>query len=191
MSLYNNCKLTVKNVILDGGNQTQFTFMTGNAELTLAKGTVFQNFVDNPDLDGPAIYLSGNSTLNIEDGVMVWDNRSVNEAGNQPGVISLRDAGCTLNINGGTFKNNESKKFGGVIFSRGTVNISGGTFKGNKATYGGAIASYGELYITGGTFMENRAAQGGAILAKKSSIQKAQFKDNMAFLAVLSWRIKK
>ena len=177
ISLIDNCTLTVKNVILDGNNEVPCISVLGTSRLTLVAGTTVQHFSDRPDIDGPAIYLSGNSTLNIEDGVEIKDNKSDRKSG---GAIEL-NAGCTLNINGGTFENNNSTNyFGGVILSFGTVNIKGGTFKGNKATYGGAIASYGELYITGGTFMENRAAQGGAILAKKSSVQKAQFKDNMA-----------
>lgn len=167
------CELETKNIIFDGNNDGEFTFISEGGELTLGKGTVIQNFIDVPDYDGPAIYMQGPSipnvgpsTLTIEPGVVIRNNKS--EAKNS-GVISLNGSRCTLNINGGTFENNISTKyFGGVIVSWGTVNIAGGTFVENKAPYGGVIASMGTLNITGGTFRNNTATEtGGVIWANK------------------------
>ena len=184
LSLYDNCKLTVKNVILDGGNDTQFAFLAKNAQLTLAKGTVIQNCVDNPDLDGPAIFLRGNSTLNIEDGVVIKDNTSDLADDYCAGVIYATD-NSMVNIKGGEFTNNHSNgKDGGVIRSgsNAVVNISGGAFENNSAKrLGGVIQAYGEVNITGGTFEENNAQSGGAIYATgKTTVENATFKSNKA-----------
>ena len=183
LDLGKDCHLTVKNVILDGGNDTQFAFLAKNAQLTLAKGTVIQNCVDNPDLDGPAIFLRGNSTLNIEDGVVIKDNTSDLADDYCAGVIYATD-NSIVNIKGGEFTNNHSnKKDGGVIRSGSdaVVNIYDGTFKENSAKkLGGVIQAYGEVNITGGTFEGNEASTGGAVYAKKASIQNAEFLSNKA-----------
>lgn len=62
-----DCKMRVENIILDGNKDGELTFVSENGQLTLGNGTVVQNFIDVPSYDGPAIYLTGNSTLNIED----------------------------------------------------------------------------------------------------------------------------
>lgn len=182
-SLANNNTLEVQNVILDGNNDGQCFFMWGNAEVTLGEGTVVQNFVDTPDRDGPAISLTGNSILNIQKGVVIKNNKSQLENGEVAGVIQLK-TGCTLNIEGGTFENNTSNYFGGVILSWGTVNISDGTFKGNSATDGGVIGVFrgGTLNITGGTFENNSATDTGGVIrvSVASKIEGATFTKNSA-----------
>ena len=168
-SLGENNTLEVQNVILDGNNDGQCFFMWGNSEVTLGEGTVVQNFVDTPDRLGPAIYMVGSSTLTIEPGAVIQNNKSGDK---NSGVISLNEPGCTLNIHGGTFENNTSNYFGGVILSFGTVNIKGGTFKGNSAKYGGVVTSFkrknsnegGVLNITGGTFENNNATVTGGVV---------------------------
>ena len=148
----NGCKMIVENVILDGNNDGELTFLSENGELTLGNGTVVQNFIDVPSADGPAIYLTGNSTLNIEDGVIIQNNKG-NSMG---GVIEDNSSDTTININGGTFTNNSSVKLGGVVGSFGKLTINGGTFTNNQAgSQGGAIYSNGELTINDGTFSGN------------------------------------
>lgn len=159
------CKLETQNIIFDGNSDGEFTFISEGGELTLGKGTVVQNFIDVPTTLGPAIYIVGPSTLTIEPGAVIRNNKSEDK---NSGVISLNESGCTLNINGGTFENNTSNYFGGVILSWGTVNIAGGTFFENKAPYGGVIASMGTLNIIGGTFRNNTATEtGGVVWANK------------------------
>lgn len=86
----------------------------------------------------------------------------------QQSIIYLHDnIECTLNINGGIFKNNQNNHyFGGLIWSYGTVNIAGGVFESNSAnTSGGVLCAYsGKVTISGGTFTKNKAQWGGAIL---------------------------
>ena len=175
-----NCDMRVENVILDGNNDGELAFISENGELTLGEGTVLQNFMDTSSHDGPAINMSGSSTLNIEDAVIVQNNTGKRIGG----VICGNSKDTTININGGTFTENSCEKRGGVIGSYGTLNISGGTFNDNSSKEGGVIASYGKLNITGGVFENNSAtSNGGAIrLGQKAiaNITGASFNKNEA-----------
>lgn len=175
-----NCNMRVENVILDGNNDGELTSISDNGELTLGNGTVVQNFIDVPSADGPAIYMIGKSTLNIEDGVTLRNNTGKNIGG----VIGDNSKDTTINIKGGTFTGNSCARYGGVIASYGTINISGGVFNNNSSKEGGVIASYGKLNITGGVFENNKAkTNGGAIrLGQKAiaSITGASFNKNEA-----------
>ena len=176
----NNCKMKTENIILDGNNDGELTFLSENGELTLDKGTVVQNFIDVPSYDGPAIYMTGNSTLNIEDGVTIQNNAG----SSMGGVIGDNSKDTTINIKGGTFTGNSCARYGGVITSYGTINISGGIFNNNSSKEGGVIASYGKLNITGGTFENNNATSNGGVirLGQKATatIKGASFNKNEA-----------
>lgn len=182
ISFYGGSTFETQNVVFDGKEKSQFV-TSNDSTLTLGAGTVVQNFVDVKNQDGPAISLTGNSILNIKEEVIIQNNSSQLEDGKTSGVIELNQD-CTLNIEGGTFENNTSNYFGGVILSFGTVNISDGIFKGNSATDGGVIGSFGKgaLNITGGKFEDNTATDtGGAIRTKvKSNIEGATFRNNSA-----------
>lgn len=175
-----NCKMRVENVILDGNEDGELTFLSENGELTLGNGTVVQNFIDIPSYDGPAIYLTGSSTLNIEDGAIIQNNKG-NSMG---GVIGDNSSDTTININGGTFTGNSSVKWGGVIGSYGKVTINGGTFTGNKGSQGAVVYSNGVLNITGGTFEGNQASYTGGVIAVGSkanlNVSGGTFKGNSA-----------
>ena len=201
-----NCKMKTENIILDGNKDGELTFISVNGELTLGKGTVVQNFIDVTSYDGPAIYLSGEGALNIEDGVAIKDNKSDLTDGYYAGVIYAAEnstvnikggeftnnrsneksggvirssSNAVVNISGGTFENNSAEKTGGVIQAYGKVNISGGTFKNNKASSGEAVYSSGELSISKTTFENNTANWGGAIFAsKKLTLDETTFKNN-------------
>lgn len=196
------CKMLVKNVILDGNNDGELTFLSVNGELTLGNGTVVQNFIDVPSYDGPAIHMTGSTTLNVEDGAIIQNNTS----NTQGGVIQAYK-GTTVNISGGTFKNNKSNTSdGGAIAAYGTLNITGGTFEDNeakktsgaifigrnnsasisnakfiknKASTGGAIYSSKDFSVSNTTFENNEAVWGGAIFAsKKLTLDNSTFKNN-------------
>ena len=201
-----NCRMRVEDVILDGNEDGELTFLSENGELTLGEGTVVQNFIDVPSIDGPAIYLTSSSTLNIEDGVVIKDNKSdqtegyfagvIYAAGNstvnikggeftnnhsneKSGGVIRSGSNAVVNISGGTFENNSAEKTGGVIQAYGKVNISGGTFKNNKASSGGAVYSSGELSISNTTFEKNEAKWGGAVFASKElTLSESTFNEN-------------
>ncbi|ERT57262.1 S-layer homology domain-containing protein [Peptoniphilus sp. BV3C26] len=197
-----NCKMRVENIILDGNKDGELTFLSENGQLTLGKGTVVQNFIDVPSYDGPAILVSSNCVLNIEDGAIIQNNNS----DTQGGVIQARkdstvnisggtfknnksntsDGGAiaasgVLNITGGTFENNEAKKTSGAIFigKNNSASISNATFKGNKASTGGAIYSSKEFSVSNTTFENNTANWAGAIFSsKKLTLNDVTFKNN-------------
>lgn len=179
-TLYENCKIIVQNVILDGNNDGQAFFIAENGNLTFDKGTIFRNFLDEEKLDGPAIYMSGNSILNIEDGVIVENNIGKKNGG----VFEANSEQTTINVNGGIFRNNTCTKFGGVIGSWGNLNIKGGRFENNKAGYGGAIASFktANTKIENAIFDQNIAEeQGGAILNwSEIDVKNTKFNKNKA-----------
>ena len=99
---------------------------------------------------------------------------SGNKADRYAGAIFLNgtlqsNKGGTVNLYGGTIKNN-SAQLGGAIYAvyGGTVNLFGGEISGNKATVngGGAIClnHSGVLNMTGGTIAGNEAkTDGGAV----------------------------
>ena len=179
-----DCKMRIENVILDGNNDGELTSLSENGELTLGNGTVVQNFIDVPSADGPAIYLINRSTLNIEDGVIIQNNKG-NSMG---GIIGDNSSDTTININGGTFTGNSSKKWGGVIGSFGKVTINGGKFTDNQAgSQGGVIYSNGNLTINDGTFSGNSVTGNngtGGVLATgtkaKLNVNGGTFKENSA-----------
>ena len=180
LGIQTDAELTVDNITLDGSETTQCFFISNNGKVTLGSGATIQNFVDTKNEDGPAIYMTGSATLNIEEGVIVQNNTGKRIGG----VIGDNSKDTTININGGTFTENSCEKRGGVIGSYGTLNISGGAFKGNSSREGGVIASYGKLNITGGVFENNSAkTNGGAIRLGQNaiaSIRGASFNKNEA-----------
>ena len=175
-----NCNMRVENVILDGNNDGELTFISENGVLTLGEGTIVQNFIDVPSVDGPVIYLTYSSTLNIEDGVIIQNNKG-NSMG---GIIGDNSSDTTININGGTFTGNSTEKWGGVIGSYGKVTIDDGTFTGNKGSQGAVVYSNGVLNINGGTFEGNKASYSGGVIAVGSkanlNVSGGTFKGNSA-----------
>ena len=203
ISLYNDTTLEINHVILDGMNNGQAIGVTGGT-LTLGQGAVVQNFTEYPNFDGPAIIVSSNGTLNILEGATIQNNASTIQGGAIQGryesTINIgggtfknnksnkSDGGFlaaygTLNVTGGTFENNEAKKTGGAILigARATTSIKNASFKGNKASTGGAIYAASKTSISDTTFEDNKANWGGAIFASKAvDLNKVNLNDNQA-----------
>lgn len=201
ITLFQGVTLKIENVIIDGSANAKAIGVMGGT-LTLGKGAVVQNCTEYPNFDGPAIFVSSNGVLNIEEGAIIQNNNS-DKAG---GAIQARndstvnisggtfknnhsnksDGGAiaaygTINITGGTFEGNEAKKTGGAILigSRATASISGAIFKGNKGRTSGAIYSSKEFSVSNTTFENNEAVWGGAIFAsKKLTLSESTFKEN-------------
>ena len=116
------------------------------------------------------------------------DNNDVTSTNGQGGFLCQKAA--TVNIQGTTIKNSDSKANGGAIFQQGGVlNISAGTdstkFISNKADgkRGGAILCQGELNIDKAAFRSNNGSNGGAIhleAGAKVVISNSTFKGNTA-----------
>lgn len=186
MTVYSKCTFRIENVILDGNNDGQACMVAGDndpdgAELILGKGAVIQNFKDAPGYLGTTFYLAeGNSILTIEDGA-VLQNNTAKESG---GIIQAR-ANTTINIKGGSFKNNSSESGGGVLFTNGKLNITGGTFENNQGKYGGAlwIGSKSTATVENATFINNTTTSsnggGGAIWGSNEfKVKNSKFEKN-------------
>lgn len=116
------------------------------------------------------------------------DNNDVTSTNGQGGFLCQRAA--TVNIQGSTIMNSDSKANGGAIFQQvGVLNISAGTdstkFISNKADgkRGGAILCQGELIIDNAAFRSNNGSNGGAIHLEAGAevvISNSTFKGNTA-----------
>lgn len=179
IGIQKDAELTIDNIILDGNNESECLFISNNGKVTIGAGAVIQNFIDLPNLDGPAIYMTG-GTLNILDGAVIQNNSS-----NQQGGVIQAYNGTNLNISGGSFINNKSNKSdGGAIATYGKLNITGGLFENNAAKKtGGAIiaGSRADATIKNATFKNNQASTGGAIYSgNKITISDSNFENNQS-----------
>ena len=135
------------------------------------------------DLNGHRLYrnLSGS----FDNGHIFWVYANGNVGGNltiddsstaKSGTIEGGNAtnggginvwpGCSLTINGGTFKNNSAHDCGGAIFVRegATVAINNASFIGNSTgDHGGAVWNNGTFTATNCTFANNSASDVGGI----------------------------
>lgn len=138
------------------------------------KATV-KDFVTNESNGAAMTFFNTNVTIND----MVLDGnekRNISTDTSKNGIIYLN--GCTVTVNGGTFKNNVHEGTGGsVMYFAGTsVNtINGGLFENNKSTNVSTNTGYGAIYVNGakatlnvfgGEFKNNSATNGGAIAVK-------------------------
>lgn len=177
----NTSKLRLENIILDGNGDGRCCSMFNTSMLTLGKGAVIQNCIDGPvGTDGPAIFVTGESHLYVEEGALVQNNQSAT----QGGVIQVRN-GASLTIKGGTFRNNAtSKSDGGAIAAYGNLEITGGLFEANQAGKVGGAIIYGanaKGSIKNATFKNNKARTGGAIYGSgKPEISNCSFEENEA-----------
>lgn len=119
-------------------------------------------FSENP------IQVSGTLTIEetIEDGT---------EIGPFPGKSCI-DAknGSTVNLTGGTIQGNGQdgvEKGGGIYADHATVNMSGGTIRNQVATHGGGIyATYSTVNMSDGTICGQVATYGGGIYADNATV---------------------
>ncbi len=148
---------------------------------------------------GSVVFVSNSSIVNVYSNVTMMnsykrgneralESRYILSSADRVGGAVFINASGSINIYGGTFKNNavndekinkkDSSKSvytssrGGVIYNYSNVNIYGGTFENNKAANGGVIFSYETLEITKGNFISNKATTHGGVIYQYS-VQKA------------------
>lgn len=185
INLEGKSTLTIQDITLDGAKVGSLAAVRNVSKLILGRGAVIQNFIYAvPDV-APVISLSGNATLEVQEGA-IFQNNTYKFNGHSiiPGVI-YADHGTQVNIRGGKFKNNSSTEAGGLLTatSRSEINISGGTFENNHSDKdGGVISTSGKLTITGGRFQNNSATGGGGAICTSGemAISKATFIGNKA-----------
>lgn len=162
---FKNCTFTGNHSDNSGGAVafTPYTY-AGSKDITVNfdKDCSFTN--NTSGKHGGAIYILSN-----QDGVNLTFNSSVSFSGNE----SAQDGGAvcfkkekgtaTINIQGGTIKNNTSGSNGGGIWSTGTsVQISNGVIQNNTAKNGGGLyINGGESCMSGGSILSNTATMSG------------------------------
>lgn len=163
--------VTLENVILRPGRANLTYMLNVNASKTVILKNVKTNnltpenssciFSENP------IQVYGTLTIEetIEDGT---------EIGPFPGKSCI-DAknGSTVNLTGGTIQGNGQGRVeegGGIYADHATVNMSGGTIRNQVAEHGGGIyATYATVNMSGGMICGNNAIYGGGIDVDYSS----------------------
>lgn len=156
-------------------------FSVDGVSLTLSNTTIDGNDVEDTDEYGYLIYTANGATLNINDGVQLINNNATAVYVNHQ---------CTLNMTGGTIKNNSActgsyPVNGGGIVNCGTTNISDGEISGNSAKNGGGGIDNqrGTVSLTGGTITNNTAQFGAGIttaLSAKTVLDGATISNNHA-----------
>ena len=158
--------------------------VSGDAEIT----------GNNTGLYGGAFYALA-TKINVSGNVVISGNTVPNTTGAYGGAFYIT-GGAELNIEDGTFENNQAGAFGetgnangGMIYQyqKSTVNISGGTFRNNQTVAAGGVlfSHQGTTNITGGTFIENKANNGAVIwntINNNLTITGGDFKNNKAGL---------
>ena len=159
--------LTLENVTLRPGtaNLTYMLKVNADKKVTL-KNVIINNLTpENSTSENSSCIFSGNpiqvyGTLTIKDGT---------EIGPFPGKSCI-DAknGSTVHLTGGTIQGNGQDRVeegGGIYADHATVNMSGGTIRNQVATHGGGIyATYSTVNMSGGTISENHVeGTGGGI----------------------------
>ena len=119
-------------------------------QVTLLSGTISGNIAkprqsENSSSYGGAFYFNTNSVFTMKGGI--FDGNTVNQRG---GAVYL-GGGATVEIAGGTFRNNKAG-WGGALYMSGKLNISDVLAEKNTGT---AIANNGSTTISGGIFREN------------------------------------
>lgn len=187
-----------------GDNHSGYGALNGGAFRVGVNGTVNMyggRIHDNSNTSncyGGAVMLDeANGTFNMYDGIFE-NNSTCHNYGAYGGAIFINDYStqtATVNIEGGTFKNNSSYYGGAIANVFGNLNIKNATFEGNEASgeplgddepSGGAIVqySYKELNIDNSKFVSNNAYSGGAVFAyaMRVNVSKSEFKNNTATL---------
>lgn len=140
---------------------------------------------------GSVAFVTNSSVVNVYSNITVMNAyKSGNErAFNKRYLLSVADrvggavfinASGSINIYGGSFKNNSVNKEyinskdasksvytssrGGVIYNYSNVNIFGGTFENNKAANGGVIYSLYNVEISKASFISNKATTSGGVV---------------------------
>ena len=114
---------------------------------------------------GGGLFIGNNSTVYFYSGRI--DNNTV--GGNYGGGVRVL-SGSALNMSGGSVYSNSSV-FGGGIFSEGTLNITGGSIRDNDASdNGGGIYAAGPLSISGGTINNNKSGEDGGGIAAFNNV---------------------
>lgn len=166
-----------------------------NIDISIDNSILKDNTFTN---NGTVIYAEGNSqgnvNINIKDSE-IYGNQNTNNLNPSSGVygsVICMSNGSSLNVSGGSIRNNDGGKYGGAVFLLGgnyATNVTVGDnaqINNNKAQYGGAFYLYGSksnLNINDCTISQNNAeAEGGAVSVNKCvlNLNECKFNNNIS-----------
>ena len=128
-------------------------YMSGGS-CTITGGTITSN---NAERNGGALYLSGGTGLDIENG-LIENNVAANMGG---GIVIDSQSTVTVNISGGRINTNQAPLGGGLVASKpgSIVNMTGGEICNNTARVGGGVYLSDAAALTfGNGFIVNNKA---------------------------------
>ncbi len=130
-------------------------------EETIEDGTEIGPFPGKSCIDA-----KNGSTVNLTGGTIQGNGQGRVEEG---GGIYADHA--TVNMSGGTIRNQVAEHGGGIYATYATVNMSGGMICGNNAIYGGGIdVDYSSnVTLTGGSISNNISGQGAGVYLTRAS----------------------
>ena len=189
ITLYNGGRLTLENIILDGGNYGGGTSVSSGSELILNSGAVIQNCTNSGvsvdsngklTMNSGAIiqkniaYLGGGVSLNglftMNDGAVI-QNCTATSGG--AGGVYIGSTGKFTMESGAVIQNCSSGANGGGVFVSGTFIMNGGAISGNyfsnSGCNGAGVLNVGTFTMNGGEITGNTATSwGGGVYSNKT-----------------------
>ena len=144
-------------LVVDGGDILQ------NGSLIVVNGTLTAQYVDFINNKSSS---NGGAIKGLDNGVIKISNSLINNnSALNGGAFHLDYVSNKLTLTDVNISNNNSKKLGGAILSKGTMTITNCIFSNNKADDNGVICSYagGILRLNSTTIKNNSALNGGAL----------------------------
>ena len=160
--------LTLENIIIDGGRQSEssktnnnggapLVFVDNGAMLTMNAGAILQN---NTAPNGGGVLVGNGSTFTMNGGKISGNTANIG------GGVFMRHGGIFY-MNGGTISGNSAQDFGGGVFvnDAGRFTMNDGEISNNTANVvGGGVNVWGGVFtMTGGAICDNTAADGGCV----------------------------
>lgn len=136
--------------------------LTNDANFYMYGGSIERNAVESSEFGGAAVHLEQPTAYFKMTGGNISDNYCYY------GGALFASSGATIDIENGTFTNNEATAYGGVafIYDDTTMNIKNSTITNNTAYAGGFLINYGTVNMSGNTIKGNSATYGGAIYSE-------------------------
>lgn len=158
-----------------------------NTTLTMYNGSKITD-CDSGSSNGGGIWMGTGAKVTIQSGSTIEACNAYvdSQTGEYSGGAIFQSSG-TLNIEGGTFKDNFAENGGFLCTYGGSFNISGGIFKDNWGWNNGGVIEYmskSTSTISGGEFYNNECEHNGGVIKCENSgtlnIKGGNFHDNSA-----------
>ena len=181
-----NCVITSNTAANEGGGM-----YISDCKLTINSGTISNNAIADKNDDGIPDGSSGGLTVRLNAQCIMNGGEIIGNVGKHAGGVVVQSQGVFTLNDGLIAENTAQGGYGGGLYnSRATVNLLGGTFRDNVSTHaGGALYTDGTFLADGCEFVGNSVTassggicSGGAIkIGQKASatLKNCTFTENM------------